>query len=125
MSKLPNPWIDYHSATSPAETAAAVPATPRPEAAAVPVLSSDGNDVPARMQESNGRKSGLARDDVKPDDTMQESRPAHLATTPSEAFPSSPALGDDSPNYGESDPVAMPDSGAGGSAAARIDVPQT
>jgi hypothetical protein len=39
---------------------------------------SDGKDVPAQMQGSND--CGLARDDVKPGDTMQESRPAHPPT---------------------------------------------
>ena len=47
------------------------------------VFNSDSEDVPAQMQGSND--CGLARDDVKPDDTMQESRPARPATALSEA----------------------------------------
>jgi hypothetical protein len=46
---------------------------------------SDGTDVHAQMYGSESG-SGLARDDVKPGDTMQESRPAHLATAPSDSF---------------------------------------
>ena len=58
---------------------------PRSKAAAVSI--SDGQDVPAQMQESKARHSGLARDDEKSGDTMQESRPAHPATAPSEIEP--------------------------------------
>jgi hypothetical protein len=61
--------------------ASAEPAVTEPcqgPVAAEPIQSSDGKDVPAPMQGSND--CGLARDDVKPGDTMQESRPAHLPT---------------------------------------------
>src|SRR6266567_1702172 len=92
MSKLPNPWIDYHSATSQAETAAAVPATPRPEAAAVPIASSDGGmkELPASIPDYNGVKSPAL---VTAHGLSGKSCPLSQSETgPSEAFPSSSAL---------------------------------
>lgn len=76
----PSPFTDSGEpvALSPDEAAALVCSHAPGAAAEI----SDSQDVPARMQESSD--CWLARDDEKPDDTMQESRPAHPATALSE-----------------------------------------
>jgi hypothetical protein len=68
---------------------------------------SDGSDVHAEMHGSESG-SGLARDDVKLGDTMQESRPAHLATAPSEANSGAPQPRREAAQTNATQPAASP-----------------
>lgn len=84
---MPNPFLSNSVSHVPVDAGSAGAYDQPPVAPAGTI--SDGQDVPARMQGSKARHSGLARDDERPGDTMQESRPAHPATAPSETIPAS------------------------------------
>ena len=79
-----NQFISDSAVIIPRTAGSAAASKPPPVADATAAPISDGQDVPAQMQESKARHSGLARDDEKPGDTTQESRPAHLPTGSSE-----------------------------------------